>query len=376
MPQQLVAPPRIGTVSRRSLLLSLASGISTRGTFAGALSADEGTDPSDPSATWTSGRASRTIGPVRQKTIELQPISADYGRTVVRSIAADPRGQLIAVAGDDHAIRLLNVQTLQTVATLQGHSDLIRTLAFDAQGRRLVSAGNDGQLIVWDRQTDFQVLQRMAAGMALTCVRFSPDGREMAAVGFESDLYLIGRADGDSPRLNCACNDLRAVAYRGDGAMLVVAGRSGDLHLFDRGSNRLVGGFPVHRGRAHALTFAPSSPVVVSVGEDGVVGLFDTEAKQVVAKVPVTSGKLFSLSIVDSEHLAVAGSDNVIRIVDVTVGRVVEQLSGHVGSIAALASHGGQLFSGGYDATLRRWILEGIQNDRERIAERDRPIDR
>ncbi|QEF99592.1 WD domain, G-beta repeat [Stieleria maiorica] len=309
--------------------------------------------------------------------VQLQPISPDFPTTIVQAIATDPRGEVVAVAGDDHAIRIYDASRLKLVATLQGHTDLIQTLDFDRAGNRLVSAGNDGQLILWDRNSAYRIVQRMSGTPALACVRFSPDGQELAAVGFENKVYLIGRTKReDQPQATCDCTDLRSVDYRDDGKLLAVAGRSGDLHLFDRNTSALLGDYQIHTGRIHDLRFNDASPVVVSVGEDGCVTMFDTEIKQPVRRINVTTGKLFSVCILDDQHLAVAGSNNVTWIVNASSGKTVEKLSGHTGSIAALASTGNFLFSGGYDTTLRRWELTGLKAVRDRIAERSNPIDR
>ncbi|WP_182870492.1 WD40 repeat domain-containing protein [Stieleria mannarensis] len=308
---------------------------------------------------------------------QLEPISQDFRSTVVQAIATDPRGEVVAVAGDDHAIRIYDASRLTLIATLQGHTDLIQTLDFHPTGNQLVSAGNDGQLILWDRNAAYRVLQRMSGTPALACVRFSPDGQELAAVGFENKVYLIGRTKRENqPQATCDCTDLRAVDYRDDGKLLAVAGRSGYLHLFDRKTSALLGDYEIHSGRIHDLRFNDKSPVVVSVGEDGCVGLFDTEVKQPVRRISVTTGKLFSVCILDDQHLAVAGSSNVTWIVNATSGKTVGELVGHNGSIAALASTGNFLFSGGYDTMLRRWQLTGLQSVRDRIAERNNPIDR
>ncbi|PAY19546.1 hypothetical protein CKO51_10525 [Rhodopirellula sp. SM50] len=337
------------------------------------------TEPQPPVAAGLSAKPAveRLTQVVESQTIRLRAVSSDFGRTIVQAIASDPRGKLIAVAGDDHAIRIMDTAQLKVRATLQGHTDIIQTLHFDPAGHRLVSAGNDGQLIIWNRDADFGVDQRMQGTPALACVRFSPDGREIAAVGFENKVYLFTREKrAEQPQAECDCTDLRAVDYSGDGKLLAVAGRSGDLHLFDRATNKLIDDYQIHTGRIHDLKFNGLSPVIVTAGEDGYVVMFDTDIKRPIGRIAVTTGKLFSVCILDRQHLAVAGSDNMIRIVNVTLGRVVEQLIGHTGSIAALASSGDALFSGGYDATLKRWDLGGLKAGRERIAERNNPIDR
>lgn len=381
---------RRGDASRRSFLIASAiggsiAGLPLIGNVMGAeppggslMRSDRQTDRiAEQQANGQHSAVHRMVEQRASKVVRLRPISPEIENTVVQAIAADPRGKIIAVAGDDHAIRILDVESLDLLGTLQGHSDLIQTLQFDPKGRELVSAGNDGQLIVWDRDAGFQIRQRMPETPALACVRFSPDGQEMAAVGFNKSVYLMGRTKrAKQPEVECDCTDLRAVDYRDDGKILAVAGRSGSLHLFDRPTNELIGDYSIHSGRIHAIRFASSSPVVVSVGEDGAVVMFDTDAKVPVRRVNVTGGKLFSVCILDREHLAVAGSDNVIRIINAASGKEVEELVGHTGSVSTLASSGSLLFSGGYDATLRRWQLSSLLGSRDRIAERDIPIER
>ncbi len=324
----------------------------------------------------TKQRLLSSFMPPPSKTIRLRTIAAEFPRTVVTAIDADPMGQYVAVAGDDHAIRILDAETMRVAKTLTGHRDLIRTLAFDSAGEKLVSAGNDGQLIVWDRQANFSVLQRMQGTPALACVRFAPEGNEMAAAGFHNEVYVIGKSGGGKSVLECDCRDLRALAYRDDNEMLAVAGRSGDLHLFNMQTQKLLFEGKIHSGRVHDLKFHRDANTLVSVAEDGTLVVFDTRSQRVLSKTQVTTGKLFTVAIMNSSHVAVAGSDNLIRIVDTDRGRVVRNLEGHVGSIANLSYHGGMLFSGGFDATLRRWSIDGVIENRERIAGGDHGLER
>ena len=314
--------------------------------------------------------------PIQPRSIRLTPVHANIERTVVTAIAADPRGRLLAAAGDDHAIRIVSVDTLAVIETLTGHRDLIRTLAFDPKGQRLVSAGNDGQLIVWDRDDSFRVAQRMQQTPALACVRFSPSGNELAAVGFDDQVFLIGTENMPRPQLHCGCTDLRAIAYRSDGRMLVVGGRVGDLHLFATASGQLIGDHHLHRGRIRDIAFQKDASTVVSVGEDGAVVVFDTQRRETRHTISVTTSRLFAVAVLDSQHVAVAGSDNVIRIVNTDRGVVMRQLAGHHGSVASLAASGNWLFSGGYDASLRRWPVGPLYPANQRIAEGESSLER
>ena len=198
----------------------------------------------------------------------------------------------------------------------------------------------------------------------------------MAAVGFNDEVYLMGRGRRGTPKFSCGCRDLRAVAYRDDNELMAVAGRSGELHLFDPENGQLLHEASVHHGRIHDIEFFRDSDVVVSVGADGTAVVFDTRSHKVLNRIKVTSGKLFAVSLLDSVNIAVAGSDNVIRIVSTSENKVIRSLEGHHGSIPTLAFNGQWMFSGGYDATLRRWSVDQITGGRQRIAEGDQPTAR
>ena len=172
--------------------------------------------------------ASRSVigKPVTCRTI---PLGQAGIRRVVTAIAADPRGEYLAAAGDDYKIRILRTTDLKVVRTLVEHGDIVRTLDFDPTGKRLVSAGNDGRLILWNREEAFQFIREVAGSPALAEVTFAPDGSGLAAVGFESEVFLLGNGESQRVSLKCACQDLRAVRYRDDAAVLAVAGRCGDI---------------------------------------------------------------------------------------------------------------------------------------------------
>ncbi len=59
-------------------------------------------------------------------------------------------GQLMATAGNNHNIRLINVSLRTDVGELVGHQGAVRQMLFIDQARRLVTTGMDGRIIIWD----------------------------------------------------------------------------------------------------------------------------------------------------------------------------------------------------------------------------------
>ena len=297
-------------------------------------------------------------------------------RVPVNAIAINPRTGGIVIAGDDQTIRVVDSVSMRVIKTIGSHRDRIRTLAFDAEGNKLISAGNDGQLILWDVAHNYRVQKRLGGTPALARVCFHPTLNEIAAVGFDHEVFIINGEKRGKPRkthrsrkLICHCRDLRTVTYRDDGQLIAVAGRSGDLHLFDADSGAMLVDKNIHRGRINDAVFARQSNRLVTVGDDGFLCVFDTGRRKTIQRQRITTGKLFSIAVLTSQLVAVAGSDNDIRLVNIDNGNTVRTLQGHRGSIPTLASDGGYLFSGGFDATLRRWDIGNLQGDQQRIAE-------
>ncbi len=76
--------------------------------------------------------------------------------------------------------------------------------------------------------------------------------------------------------------------------------------------------------------------------------------------------------MIDDRTIAAAGSDDEIHIVRVGDDnrqlRVIAKLDGHVGTVSTLVVNHGNLYSGGFDATLRRWDLSRMAISENKIA--------
>ena len=85
---------------------------------------------------------------------------------VVTALDIQPRGRLVAAAGDDHVIRIWNMDDGTLVHRLVGHTDWVRAVAFSPDGTTLVSSGNDRRVLLWDVATG---RLKAAAGRAQSC---------------------------------------------------------------------------------------------------------------------------------------------------------------------------------------------------------------
>jgi WD40 repeat protein len=306
--------------------------------------------------------------------IRLQPLPGERECPVITALALAPQGNGIAAAGDDHSIRWIDPLNNQCTASVIAHRDWVKCIAFSPSGQRLASCGNDGDLKVWEVSQDegLKLLIERSAEHALFGVAFASDN-EIYAVGFGNAVYRLNIAEDQwGVDHRCDCKDLRAIDISKDGRWLAYGGRDGivRIHSLVRPDHALASVTPpdasqpskvspsLHYDRILAVRFSEDGKTVFSCGEDRRLVQWDPADNQIVAHMEIQAGKLMALCPLDNGLIAVSGSDNTIRIVDLGRSTMVSKLVGHDGSVAILKRNDTHLFSGGFDTTVRTWNIE------------------
>jgi WD40 repeat protein len=149
---------------------------------------------------------------------------------------------------------------------------------------------------------------------------------------------------------------MRAVAIAADDRLLAVGGRSGVVRLFALPQGERLRDLPVHRQRIRSLVFSPDGSYLASSGEDRAIHILALASGEGF-HLPPRPAKVLALAWLGPQLLAAAGSDNLIRLWDVTSRSEIGCLRGHTGSVAALDCRGKVLVSAAYDTTVRVWEI-------------------
>nr|MDP7288104.1 hypothetical protein [Phycisphaerae bacterium] len=87
---------------------------------------------------------------------------------------------------------LLDIESGQSTAALDGHKYRVRSLAFSPDGRRLVSGGRTA--LLWDILTAQPVMTLVSDDggydKRFSSVAFSPDGKSVMAGGYNRKMRL------------------------------------------------------------------------------------------------------------------------------------------------------------------------------------------
>ena len=94
---------------------------------------------------------------------------------------------------------------------------------------------------------------------------------------------------------------------------------------------------------------------LVSAGDDRTIRIWNVDSDQPVRTIHAGRARMMSMIVTRDGTIAAGGSDNVIRLWNAESGAPITQLTGHTGTVAAFAFDGTNLYSGGFDTTVRVW---------------------
>lgn len=116
----------------------------------------------------------------------------------------NPQGTIIATAGKDGTVVLLNTATSTKIGVLKGHTDWVTSVTFSPNGKLAAGGSADGTVKVWDVNTLQKIGDLPKQNYVVSPVVFSGDGRTLATVTDQGYLQL-SRIDpaqsGPAPKL-------------------------------------------------------------------------------------------------------------------------------------------------------------------------------
>lgn len=118
----------------------------------------------------------------------------------IRALAFNKSGSMLAAAGDDEGIKLINTIDGTISRVLKAHKGSVTGLAFDPNGEYLASMDSTGTVIYWELQsgTTMHMLRGIAPNTGADCsvmnaLSWSPDGEMLAIPGLRNDVVMYDR---------------------------------------------------------------------------------------------------------------------------------------------------------------------------------------
>ncbi len=292
----------------------------------------------------------------------------DTPRRDIACAAVSPDGSLVAVAGKEQRVRVLNPNPAVEVRELQATT--VTALAFGSSGL-LTTCEYAGKVKQWSPDTGHGLRDVANLGYSAGLVAFRPDGQRLAAVEPNGavgiwDLSRGGRVG----RLEAPRSLIRVLAYHPNGQILATAGENGSVLVWDlaggpqpwlgprwaRQAGQARRSLEGAKGTLLSLAFSPDGSRLAAGGK-GPLCVWDVTTGQLLLSLSGHSGYVRGLAFsADGSQLASCGDNGLLRLHDAD-GKELWTLTGHSGWIGSVAFHpeGNRLASCGEDRTLRLW---------------------
>jgi WD40 repeat protein len=238
-------------------------------------------------------------------------------------VASGPDGALVAVAGADGTVRLLEAETGDLRAEHAMHETTVNAVAFRPDGATIASAGGDGTLRLWGVDSGEAILELTDDGGSVNAVAFHPDGDVLASAGDGGAVQLWAVDTGELlDELPGHAGPVNAVAFSPDGSFLASASDDSTVRLWEVASGELQDELAGHVGWVSAVTFHPDGRSLASAGADGSVRSWDVATGELRWSELRHRGWAFALAFSpDGEMLASAGQDGAVRVWDAASGQ-------------------------------------------------------
>ena len=221
-----------------------------------------------------------------------------------------PNGQILALAGSDSQIHIIDAVSQNEVASLKGHLGSVWYVDISADGNYLLSGGRDGSVRLWSLETFEQVALLGEHGGYVRGVAFSPDGKfgvsasadEMVKVWDLSTYTELHTLVGHTAEVQYAF-------FGADGDQIYSVGDDGSLRKWDLQSGRMLAVMEQGPVVPYLSGQYVGNNLALAGNENGEIALWNVSQQSLEYTFSRLNGEVLTMDITSDGRILATGSD-------------------------------------------------------------------
>ena len=167
-------------------------------------------------------------------------------------------------------------ETIASIMTLAGHSDIVRRGAFSPDGSRIVTASWDRTARIWDAKTGGTLAILSGHSAHVWNAVFSPDGSRIVTISRDLTARIWDARTGAAlATLSGHSDDLNSAAFNPDGSRIVTASNDKTAMIWDARSGAALATLSGHSSVVNSAVFSPDGSRIITVSSDDTVRIWD-----------------------------------------------------------------------------------------------------
>ena len=261
----------------------------------------------------------------------VEPLKkAPVAKSPLTTLRLSPVGDLLAVAGTDKAVLVIEPTAFKLKLALTARSPRLQGIAFSRDGKYLVAAGTDGLLTQWTL-SDGMLVREITAhgkGLGVSSVDIAPSGA-IVSCGGDGDVKvwsvnsdeLYGTFPKGSDESEALC-----VAFDPAGTHVAAAYSDGSIRIFDPQTYLLVRTLSDLKVRVNVIAFSPNGKYLASASADSTIRIWDMQSFSLLQTMRGKSAAINSLAF-NPNNVWLIATYGAISIWDVSSGTLRKTIS-------------------------------------------------
>jgi len=267
----------------------------------------------------------------------------------LRAVAITDNGRRVIAVGTNGTATIWDVDTGDTVGTLNDLPDITYGAAFSPNGMQVVLSGYNlsGSLVqVWAVNTGMRVRTLGPfTTVVIKGVGFSPDGKLIVATGVNGAIQTWDATTGNEAR-SYQGHSVTAfgAAFSADSLRLVSASVDGTARIWDVATGKPILTLSGHQGGVQSAVFSADGTQVITGGADGTTRVWDVAPYPQILPVSKHDKPIDAVAFSpDGTLTATTGLDGTLQIHDAITGNLVRTLMGEGPMLGGAFSPDGKL---------------------------------